>query len=220
MALTPVQVGSDFDKHESRLTNPGLVNPAGLGMMAQVKSMSTLITPMPQGTPRPQLQVRAAEERDAKDIARIYMQATQDHLATFEHFLVTPEERARWVTEHSGKYPLLVAELNGRVLGWASLSPYQVRPRIEGIAELLIYIDRDYRRHGVGKELMRAIQVAARKQGHRKLIGRFVAHNDAGRTLCRMNGWREVGVHQKHTRLDGCWHDVVVVEFLITENLE
>lgn len=169
---------------------------------------------------RPQLHVRAAAERDSQDIARIYMQATQDHLATFEHFLITTEDRARWVMEHSQKYPLLVAELNGRVLGWAALSPYQVRPRIEGIAEMLIFIDRDYRRHGVGRELMRAIQAAGRKEGHHKLIGRFVAHNDAGRTLCRMTGWRDVGVHKKHTRLGGRWHDVVVVEFLIAENLE
>jgi phosphinothricin acetyltransferase len=182
--------------------------------------MSSRIIPTMPEKPRPQLQVRAAEERDTHDIARIYAQATQDNLATFEHFLVTPEERTRWVTEHSGKYPLLVAELNGRVLGWASLSPYQARPRIDGIAELLIYIDRDYRRHGVGRELMRAIQAAGRNAGHHKLIGRFVAHNDAGRTLCRLNGWREVGVHEKHTLLEGRWHDVVVVEFLITENLQ
>ena len=189
-------------------------------MMTEVKVMSSPLTTSLPERPRPQLHVRAAEERDAADIARIYMQAIQDRLATFEHFLVTPEERARWVAEHSGKFPLLVAELNGRVLGWTSLSPYQVRPRIEGIAELLIFIDRDYRRHGVGRELMRAIQAAARQLGHRKLIGRFVAHNDAGRTLCRMTGWREVGVHQKHTRLEGRWHDVIVVEFLITENLK
>ena len=182
--------------------------------------MSSPITPVMPGKPRAQLQVRPAEQRDAHEIARIYFQAIQDHLATFENFLGTPEERARWVTDHSGKYPLLVADLNGRVVGWSSLSPYQVRPRIEGIAELLIYIDRDYRRHGVGKELMRAIQSVGRKEGHFKLIGRFVAHNDAGRTLCRMTGWREVGVHEKHTRLDGRWHDVVVVEFLITENLK
>jgi phosphinothricin acetyltransferase len=155
-----------------------------------------------------------------QNITRIYLQATQDHQATFENFMVTPEESKRWVAEHSGKFPIVVAELNGRVLGWASLSPYQVRPRIEGIAELLIYIDRDYRRHGVGRELMRAVQAAARLHGHFKLIGRFVAHNDAGRTLCRLTGWREVGVHQKHTCLEGRWHDVVVVEYLITENLK
>jgi phosphinothricin acetyltransferase len=187
--------------------------------MAGVTAMSSPTNPATHDKPRAQLSVRAAEERDAQDIARIYAQATQDHLATFEHFLVTPDERKRWMTEHTGKFPMLVAELNGRVLGWASLSQYQVRPRIDGIAELLIYIDRDYRRHGVGRELMRAIQSAGRAAGHHKLIGRFVAHNDAGRTLCRLNGWREVGVHEKHTQLEGRWHDVVIVEFLIPENL-
>ncbi len=169
--------------------------------------------------PRIQLQVRPATTRDAGDIARIYLQATQDNLATFENFLVTAEQQARWVNEHSGKYPLLVAELSGRVLGWAALSPYHVRPHMEGIAELLIYIDRDYRRHGVGRELMRAIQASARACGHFKLIGRFLAHNDAGRTLCRMTGWREVGIHLKHTKLEGRWYDLVVVEYLIPENL-
>ena len=172
------------------------------------------------GSPQFQLRVRPAESRDADNVARIYLQATQDRLATFEKFLTSAEERARWVAEHTGQYPMLVAELNGRILGWASLSPYRVRPHIEGIAELLIYIDRDYRRHGVGRELMRAIQDAARREGHFKLIGRFLAYNDASRTLCRLAGWREVGVHQKHTRLDGAWHDVVVVEYLILENLK
>src|SRR5208282_4065898 len=154
---------------------PAWCNPPGLVMMSQVEPMSPPISPVAPEKPRPQLQVRVAEERDALDIARIYHQAIQDHLATFENFLGTPEERTRWVTEHTGKYPLLVADLSGRVLGWASISPYQVRPRIQGVAELLIYIDRDYRRHGVGRGLMRAVQAAGRKEGHFKLIGRFVA---------------------------------------------
>lgn len=180
--------------------------------------MDTIGTP-PLAEPRPQLQIRGAEKRDAADIARIYHQATQDGLATFEDFLVTSEERERWVQEHSDKHPLLVAGWGDRILGWASLSPYHSRPHIEGVVEMLIYIDRDYRRHGVGRELMRALQAAARACGHRKIIGRFLAYNDAGRTLCRLTGWREVGVHLKHTRIDGRLHDVVIVEYLIPENL-
>jgi L-amino acid N-acyltransferase YncA len=170
--------------------------------------------------PHFRLTVRPAELRDASDIARIYLQATQDNLATFENFLLTSEERTRWVNEHSGKYPLMVAELNGWILGWAALSPYLVRPSVEGIAELLIYIDRDYRRHGVGRELMLAVLTLAATAGHFKLVGRFLAHNDAGRRLCRMTGWREVGVHLKHTKLGERWHDVVVVEYLVSENLK
>jgi len=166
--------------------------------------------------PHFRLTVRPADLRDASDIARIYVQATQDNLATFGNFLLTPEERARWVNEHTGKYPLLVAELNG----WAALSPYLVRPSMEGIVELLIYIDRDYRHHGVGRELMRAVLALAETVGHFKLVGRFLAHNDAGRRLCRMTGWREVGVHMKHTKLSERWHDVVVVEYLIPANLK
>ncbi|MFB3920530.1 MAG: N-acetyltransferase family protein [Terriglobia bacterium] len=169
---------------------------------------------------RPQLHTRRAERRDAAEIARIYHEATQDGMATFENFLVTAEERQRWVDDHDEKFPLLVAELGGRILGWASLSPYQIRPRVDGVVEMLIYIDRDFRRHGVGRELMRALQAAARGCGHRKIVGRFVAQNEAGRTLCRMTGWREVGVHQKHTRIDARWHDMVIVEYLIPENLK
>ena len=180
--------------------------------------MDTLGTP-PLADARPQLQIRRAEKRDAADIAHIYHQATQDGLATFENFLVTVEERERWLQEHTDNYPLLVAEWGSRILGWASLSPYHARPHIAGVVEMLIYIDRDYRRHGVGRELMRALQAAARTCGHRKIIGRFVAHNDAGRRLCRMTGWREVGVHLKHTRIDACWYDVILVEYLILENL-
>jgi L-amino acid N-acyltransferase YncA len=169
---------------------------------------------------RPQLLIRPAESRDCAEIARIYHQATQDGLASFENFLMTAEDRERWVQEHKDRHPLLVAELAGRVLGWASLSPYHVRPRVDGIVEMLIYIDRDYRRHGVGRELMRATQAAARSSGHRKMIGRLVASNEAGRTLCRLSGWREVGLHHQHVRIDSRWHDVVVVEFLIPENLK
>ena len=169
--------------------------------------------------PQPQLHTRPAEKRDAEEIASIYHQATQDGLATFENFLTTREERERWVAERSEKHPLLVAEWKGKILGWASLSPYHARPRVEGIVEMLIYIDRGYRRHGVGRELMRALQAAGRLAGHHKIIGRFISNNDAGRTLCRMTGWREVGIHQNHTRIEGRWQDVVLVEYLIPENL-
>jgi phosphinothricin acetyltransferase len=179
-------------------------------------------TPTPNTAAKPnfRLTVRPAELRDVTDIARIYLQARQDNLATFENFLLTDEERARWVSEHTGKYPLLVAELNGWILGWAALSPYLVRPSADGIAELLIYIDRDYRRHGVGRELMHAVLTLAESVGHFKLVGRFLAHNDAGRRLCRMTGWREVGVHVNHTKVGGHWHDVAVVEYLIPKNLK
>ena len=52
-----------------------------------------------------------------------------------------------------------------------------------------------------------------------KLLSRIFPFNEASRALCRKHGFREVGVYEKHARLDGRWLDVVIVERLISANL-
>ncbi|MGH9326312.1 MAG: arsinothricin resistance N-acetyltransferase ArsN1 family A [Terriglobia bacterium] len=164
------------------------------------------------------LKIRAARPDDAKEIARIYNQGVQDRVATFENSYVSPEERYLWLIGRPEKYPVLVAEAKHTMMGWASLAPYSPRASYAGIAELSIYIDRSLRGHGVGQELMKGMQQAARDKGYTKLIGRIMETNDPGRKLCEVTGWREVGVHKKHATLAGQWHDLVLVEYLIPEN--
>ena len=166
------------------------------------------------------IKIRPARVEDAKEIARIYNQGVQDRAATFENAFVTPEERYLWLVARPEKYPVLVAEVKHTMMGWASLAPYSPRACYSGIAELSIYIDRSLRGHGVGQELMKAMQQAARAKGYHKLIGRVMAENEPGRKLCHVTGWKEVGVHEKHGKLEGVWHDLVLVEFLMAENLK
>ena len=164
------------------------------------------------------LVVRPARIDDAKEIARIYNQGVQDRTATFENAYVTPEERYLWLVARPDRYPVLVAEVKHTMMGWASLTPYSPRRCYEGVAELSIYIDRSLRGHGVGHELMKAMQKAAQEKGYHKLIGRIIAANDGARVLCKETGWKEVGIHEKHGKLAGDWHDLVLVEFAIAEN--
>lgn len=166
------------------------------------------------------IRIRPARIEDAKEIARIYNQGVQDRAATFENAFVTPEERYLWLVARPEKYPVLVAEVKHTMMGWASLAPYSPRACYHGIAELSIYIDRSLRGHGVGQELMKALQQAARDKGYHKLIGRIMADNEPGRKLCQVTGWREVGLHEKHGKLGGEWHDLVLMEYLIPENLK
>lgn len=166
------------------------------------------------------LKIRPAKIDDAKEIARIYNQGVQDRVATFENAYVTPEERYLWLVARPEKYPVLVAEVKHTLMGWASLAPYSPRACYNGVAELSIYIDRSLRGHGVGLELMKGMQNAARDKGYYKLVGRVIADNEPGRKLCEVTGWREVGVHEKHGKLNNAWHDLVLVEFLIGENLK
>lgn len=164
------------------------------------------------------LKIRPARPGDAKEIARIYNQGVQDRVATFENAYASPEERYLWLVARPEKYPVLVAEVKHTLMGWASLAPYSPRACYSGIAELSIYIDRSLRGHGVGQELMKAMQTAAREKGYTKLVGRVMEANAPGRKLCEVTGWREVGVHMKHAKLANEWHDLVLVEYAIPEN--
>jgi len=164
--------------------------------------------------------IRAARVGDAKEIARIYNQGVQDRTATFENAYVTPEERYLWLAARPDKYPVLVAEVKHTLMGWASLTPYSPRRCYDGIAELSIYIERSLRGHGVAQELMKAMQDAARGKSFYKLIGRIIAENEPARKLCHDTQWKEVGIHTKHGKLGNEWHDLVLVEYLIPENLK
>jgi len=62
---------------------------------------------------------------------------------------------------------------------------------------------------------MEALFVAARAAGFWKLVSRVFVENAANRSLLRSVGFREVGVYEKHARLDGVWRDVVIVEKLL-----
>lgn len=166
------------------------------------------------------LKIRPARVDDAKEIARIYNQGVQDRAATFENAYVTPEERYLWLAARPDRYPVLVAEVKHTLMGWAALNPYSPRKCFDGVAELSIFIERSLRGHGVAQELIKAMQDAARERGFYKLMGRIVADNAPARKICELAGWREVGVYEKHGRLGNEWHDLVLVEHLIPENMK
>ena len=161
---------------------------------------------------------RAATIGDALAIADIYNQGIAERGATFETRPRTTHEIADKLRD-VGRYPTLVAEEEGRVVGWAALSGYRPRDCYAGIAEFSIYLDRDARGHGVGQRLLDALVGAARDLGYWKLVSRVFPFNAASRAVCRRCGFREVGICEKHGRLDGVWTDVIIVERLIPENL-
>ncbi len=66
---------------------------------------------------------------------------------------------------------------------------------------------------------LEALISAAEEAGFWKLTSRVFVENGPSRKLLLSLGFREVGVHEKHARLDGLWRDVIVVELLIPANL-
>ena len=155
---------------------------------------------------------RAASPDDAEAIARIYNEGIEDRLATFETRLRTTQDITAWF---DGAHPVIVVEDGGSIVAFASTSTYRPRECYAGIAETSVYVSRSHRRRGAGRIALEALMDAAQKAGFWKLLSRIFPENTASRGLVRKLGFREVGVYQRHGKLDGQWRDVVIVERLL-----
>jgi putative acetyltransferase len=166
---------------------------------------------------RPQLEIRHAREDDAASLCEIFNEAVQDRLETFDSEARSVDDQRLMIAgaEQDPKHPILVADVRNWIAGWVALGPYDTRISLDDIGEVYIYVRRSFRSYGVGRQLVRAIQEAAGKLGYRKLIGRILASNQDGLLLCRATGWREVGRHTAHARVNNELYDVMIVEYLL-----
>jgi phosphinothricin acetyltransferase len=89
----------------------------------------------------------------------------------------------------------MVAERDGRVIGWAGVSRENHRCAQAGVGEYTIYVDRDARGSGVGGPLLDGVVARAQELGYWKLIGRIFATNESSRALALRCGFYEVGLH-------------------------
>ena len=155
---------------------------------------------------------RLASAADAGAIARIYNEGIDDRVATFETRHRTAADVASWF---DGVHPVVVVEQDGDVIAFASTSTYRPRECYAGIAEFSVYAARSARGKGAGAAAMSALFDEARKAGFWKLVSRVFPENSASRGLLKKLGFREVGVYERHARLDGVWRDAVIVEKLL-----
>ena len=162
------------------------------------------------------MQTRQATHDDAEAMARIYNVGIEERIATFETRPRSPGDVLPWI---EGQHPAVVVVENETVVAFAATSAYSPRDCYAGIAEFSVYTDPECRGRGAGRLAMEALIREAEKRGFWKLLSKVFVENAPSLGLLRSLGFREVGLHQKHARLDGVWRDVVLVEKLIPENL-
>jgi L-amino acid N-acyltransferase YncA len=156
------------------------------------------------------VRIRAARAADAAAVAGIYNAGIRERSSTFE----TRERDAAEIAERIAgeRHPFLVAELDGTVAGFAATSPYSDRDAYAGVAECSVYVDAALRGRGVGTALIGELAAEAARRGFHKLLAKLFATNEASVRLVDRAGFRVVGTHLRHGRLDGDWRDVVLVE--------
>jgi L-amino acid N-acyltransferase YncA len=161
------------------------------------------------------VETRPAEHRDADAIATIYNAGIDGRAATFDTQRKTADDVADWLADWR---PLLVAADGDRVAGWARAAPYSPKAYYDGVAEASIYVDPGARGDGLGSALMTALIEASEHAGIYKLIGKIFTDHATSHRLVARHGFREVGVHHRHGRLDGEWRDVLLVELQLGDS--
>ncbi len=140
------------------------------------------------------LRIRRAAAGDLSAITDIYNVEVKSSTATLDIEPRGDAEARAWFEEHTGRYPILVAEVNGIVVGWASISRWSDRKGYDSTAEISYYVKSGQRGNGVGRKLVDAAVEEARRQKLHTLIARIGGESEVSLKLCRTSGFVDIGI--------------------------
>ena len=161
--------------------------------------------------------IRPAESRDLLYLVDIYNYEVEHGTATLDIEPQTPEQRHEWLIEHNvDNHPLIVAEINGRVVGYACLSYYRKKQGYHSTVELSVYVDTAYRRQGIASLLIeRIIEIARNDPNIHAIISIITEGNDASASLHKKFGFERCGTVREAGYKFGRCFDIDQYELLV-----
>jgi L-amino acid N-acyltransferase len=160
--------------------------------------------------------LRLARPDDAEATRQIYNLEVTTSTVTFDLVPRSLDEQRRWIGARSGAHAVVVAEDDGEIVGFGSLSPWRDRPAYATSVEDSVYVRRDYQGRGVGKTLLTELVRVGRAHGFHAVFARIVGGHESSVALHRALGFEVVGTEREVGRKFGKWLDVVVMELLLT----
>jgi phosphinothricin acetyltransferase len=161
------------------------------------------------------LTVRHAAASDLDAINRIYNQEVLHGTATWDEEPWSIEQRRAWFEQHDQSTPVLVAELDGGVVGFAHLSLYRPKVGYRFTRENTVYVEPGRRGRGVGRRLLEALLGEARHLGVHAVIAVIEAENAVSIRLHERLGFELIGTEREVGFKFGRWLDSVYMELLL-----
>ena len=157
--------------------------------------------------------IRDAVEADLPAIRDIYNHAGEHTTAIWNEVLIDVDNRRVWLELRRAKgFPVLVAEKDGKVAGYASYGEWRAFDGYRHTVEHSVYVDKDLRGGGIGKQLMLDLIARAKAGGMHVMIAAIEAENRASIALHERLGFRLVGIHREVGIKFGRWLDLAAME--------
>lgn len=160
--------------------------------------------------------LRIATTNDLAAINAIYSHSVLHSTATYQTEPSTDAERAAWFAAHGPQHPVIVAEIDGRVVGWGSLSSFHSRAAFNRTVEESVYIHQDFHRRGLGKAILIDLLARAKTLDHHRVIAAISGEQEPSLALHRALGFVECGRLSEVGFKFGRWLDLVYLEHRLT----
>jgi L-amino acid N-acyltransferase YncA len=158
------------------------------------------------------VRIRRARLEDLPMITEIYNDAIIKTVATFDTKLKSIEEQKEWFETHGERHPILVAEIENKVVGWASLSKWSDRCAYSDVAEISLYIEEGYRGRGIGKKLTKIILREGKAAGLHTIIARVAEGNAHSIHILEKYGFNHIGIMKEVGKKFGKLIDVHLLQ--------
>lgn len=157
--------------------------------------------------------LRDATEADLPAILAIYNHAVAETTAIWNEILVDLDNRKAWYDLRQARgFPILVAEVEGRIAGYASYGDWRPFDGFRQSVEHSVYVDKDHYGRGLGKALMSALIERARAGNIHVMVAAIEAGNTGSIALHKSLGFRLVGTHHEVGKKFGRWLDLTMME--------
>ena len=171
------------------------------------------------------LTFRTAELADAGRLLEIYAPYVRDTAITFEYEVPSLEEFTERIRHTLLRYPYVVAEQDGKILGYAYVGPFHERAAYDWAVETSIYVDRNVQHSGVGRGLYDVLEKVLRAMHILNLNACIAYPCEADEHLTKNSaefhahlGYRLVGEFHDCGYKFGRWYDMIWMEKLIGEH--
>jgi len=158
--------------------------------------------------------IRPATLADLPGLTDIYNHYVRETAITFDIEEFTPETRRPWFDHHAdtGRHRCLVAQQDGRVLGYASTGPWRPKRAYETSVEVSIYLSPDATGHGLGSALYTELFAAIDGEDLHRAMAGITMPNEASIALHKKFGFKQVARFTENGRKFGRFWDVVWME--------
>lgn len=154
------------------------------------------------------IRLRDAEAKDGAALAAIYAPSIETSATSFELEAPSPAEMSSRVATIQEKYPWIVAEAGGEVVGYSYAGPFRTRAAYDWCCETAIYVRDDHHGTGVGKLLYTELLERLTRAGFRLAIAGATLPNDASVGFHKALGFEDAGVFKNVGWKLGQWWDV------------